>query len=109
MKVNYFETQVSLTGFLTQESLSAVAERLKGLLTTDPDHGEKMSDWQLVLLQSKANDCFYHGQDLPHNLWAWPKHTWFQERLSHYLEDHDFAATTKRGTESSCEERFPGQ
>lgn len=92
MKNNYLEKQVSLTGSLTQDSLSVVAERLKGLLTRDQVHEEKVSHWQLILLQSKVNGCFYHGKDLPHNIWAWPKQTWFQERLSHYLKDLELAA-----------------
>ncbi|MGH7775458.1 MAG: hypothetical protein ACREQA_24795 [Candidatus Binatia bacterium] len=91
MKVNYLEKQVSLTGSLTQDSLSVVAERLKGLLTRDQLHEERMSYWQLILLQSKANGCFYHGKDLPHNIWEWPKNTWFQKR-THHLKDLEFAA-----------------
>jgi hypothetical protein len=62
------------------------AERLKGLFTRDQVHEERVSYWQLILLQSKASGCFYHGKNLPHNIWAWPKQTWFQERLSHYLK-----------------------
>ncbi len=91
MKNNYLEKQVSLTGSLTQHSLSVVEEPLKGPLTSDQVH-ERMSYWQLILLQSKVNGCSYHGKDLPHNIWAWPKHTWFQERLSHYLKDLELAA-----------------
>jgi hypothetical protein len=92
MNVNYLEKQVSLTGSITQDSVSVVAEWLKGLLTRDQIRKERVNNWQLILLQSKANGCFYHGKNLPHNLWAWPKHTWFQERLSHYLKALEFAA-----------------
>jgi hypothetical protein len=53
---------------------------------------DKISYWQLILLQSQANGCFYHGDDLPYNIWAWPRKTWFQERLSHHLKDLEIAA-----------------
>ncbi|HEX9143896.1 MAG TPA: hypothetical protein VGA09_06460 [Candidatus Binatia bacterium] len=49
-----------------------------------------MSDWQLILLQSKANGGFHQDEDLPEQNWGWPKNTWFQERLSHHLEDLGF-------------------
>ena len=42
-------------------------------------------------LQSKANGCLYHGEDLPQINWEWPKNTWFQEQLSRHLTDHGLA------------------
>lgn len=45
----------------------------------------KLNDWQLIFLQSRANGCFYNVETLPHANWQWPKNTWFQARLSHYL------------------------
>jgi len=88
MTVGYLQKQVSLKGLLAQDSL------VRRLITRDPVHGDKLSYWQLVFLQSTANGCFYHGRDLPHNIWAWPKHTWFQERL--HLKDMELAARVAR-------------
>jgi len=92
MKINYLETELSPIGFLARDSLSGVAELMKGLITRDHVTEEKLSDWQLVFLQSKANGCSYHGEDLPHIKWQWPKNTWFQEQLSHHLGDAELAA-----------------
>ena len=87
MKINYLETELSPIGFLARDSLSGVAELVKGLITRNHVTEEKLSCWQLVFLQSKANGCSYHGEDLPHINWKWPKKTWFQEQLSHHLGD----------------------
>ena len=92
MKVNYFETELPSISSLPRESLSGVAELVKGLLTTDHVHEHKLSYWQLVFLQSKANGCLYHGEDLPQINWQWPKNTWFQEQLSHHLKKLESAA-----------------
>jgi hypothetical protein len=64
----------------------------KELLTIDPVPEERLSYWQLVFLQSKANGCSYHGADLAHINWQWPKNTWFQEQLSHHIEDAELTA-----------------
>jgi hypothetical protein len=45
----------------------------------------KLSDWQLIFLQSRANGCFYNVENLSHAHWQWPQYTWFQERLRHFL------------------------
>jgi len=92
MKINYLETESSPIGFLGRDSLSGVAELVKGLITRDDVTKQKLSSWQLVFLQSKANGCSYHGEDLPHINWQWPKNTWFQEQLSHHLGDAELAA-----------------
>ena len=92
MKMNYLEAELSPIGFLARDSLSGVAELVKGLITRDDVTKQKLSSWQLVFLQSKANGCSYHGEDLPHINWQWPKNTWFQEQLSHQLEDAGLAA-----------------
>lgn len=92
MNVDYLKNGLSPIGFLAHDSLSGVTQRLKELLTRPHVHEYKMSDWQLILLQSKANGCSYHDEDLPQIKWEWPKNTWFQERLSHYLEDLELAA-----------------
>jgi hypothetical protein len=86
MKVNYFNKALSLTGFWARDSMNGLAELVRWLFTRTQVHEDKASYWQLILLQSEANGCFYDGDELPSNLWAWPKNTWFQERLSHHLE-----------------------
>ncbi len=45
-----------------------------------------MSTWQLIFLQSRANNCAYDEDDLPAQNWAWPQGTWFQKRR-HYLRE----------------------
>jgi hypothetical protein len=85
MKVCYPEKEISLTGFLARDSMNGMAELVKGLFKR-PVHEDKISYWQLILLQSEANGCVYDGDELPFNIWAWPKNTWFQERLSHHLK-----------------------
>ena len=92
MKINYLETESSPIGLLARDSLSGVAELVKGLITRDHVTEERLSYWQLVFLQSKANGCSYHGADLPHTNWQWPKNTWFQEQLSRHLGDAELAA-----------------
>ena len=95
MKVNYLETQLSLIGFLAQNSLSGVAARVKEVFTGTRVYGEeenKISYWQLIFLQSRANGCSYRGEDLPHMKWHWPRDTWLQEQLSPHLNDLQSAA-----------------
>jgi hypothetical protein len=41
----------------------------------------KVSYWQAIFSQSKANGSAYRGEDLPHMKWQWPRDTWFQEQL----------------------------
>jgi len=40
-----------------------------------------MNPWQLIFLQSRANNGAYDGDSLPAQNWDWPQGTWFQERL----------------------------
>ena len=87
MKVNYLAAELPPIGFLARDSLSSVAELVKRLLTKAHDHEDKLSYWQLILLQSKANGCLYHGEDLPQINWQWPKETWFRERLNRHLKN----------------------
>ena len=61
MKINYLEMDLSPIGLLARDSLSGVAELVKGLITRDHVTEEKLSYWQLVFLQSKANGCSYRG------------------------------------------------
>ena len=69
---------------LVQESLSGVAERVREFLTRPHIREDKMPNWQLILLQSKANGCLCVDADLPQTNWNWPRNTWFQVRLSHH-------------------------
>jgi gas vesicle protein len=84
-EINHFEKQIPPLGFLARESWSGAAELMRRLLSKSPVYGTKISYWQFILLQSKANGCLYHDKDLPQNNWAWPKDTWFQERLNRLL------------------------
>jgi hypothetical protein len=90
MKVNHGENEFSTTGFSMQDFLNGVSELLKKILTRSHVHEDKMSYWQQILLQSKANGCFYYDEKLPQQNWEWPKNTWFQERLSRHLQDLEF-------------------
>jgi len=42
---------------------------------------ETPSFWQLVFAQSKANGAPYRGEQLPGQIWNWPKDTFLQRRL----------------------------
>jgi len=92
MKANYLEKELSLTGVLARDSMYGLAELVRGLFIRTLVHEDKASYWQLILLQSEANGCFYDGDELPHNIWAWPKNTWFQERRIHHLKISEIAA-----------------
>ncbi len=76
------EKESALVGLLPPASLGGVADSIKGFLAGDHLHKDKLSCWQAIFLQSKANGCFYHEDDLPLTNWTWPKNTWFQGRLS---------------------------
>ncbi len=86
MKVSYLEMELHPIGFLPKESLNGIADRVKELLTRDHAREDKLSYWQIIFLQSKANGGLYRGEDLSQSHWEWPKNTWLQERLSHHLK-----------------------
>jgi hypothetical protein len=90
MKISSIENGLWTTGFSMQNSLNGISQLLKTFFTKPHVHEDNMSYWQLILLQSKANGCFYDDEDLPQKNWEWPKNTWFQARLSHHLEDLGF-------------------
>ena len=96
MRVNYPERELSLTGFLARDSKNGLAELIKGLFTRTQVREDKASYWQLIMLQSEANGCLYYGDDLPYNIWAWPRNTWFQERLSRCLKVREITAHDAR-------------
>jgi hypothetical protein len=60
---------------------NGLAELFKGLFTKTQADENKITYWQLIWMQSEANGCIYHGDNLPYDIWAWPRNTWFQERL----------------------------
>ncbi|HEU4340310.1 MAG TPA: hypothetical protein VFU31_01940 [Candidatus Binatia bacterium] len=95
MKVYSLAKESSAIGFSERDSLSGVAALAKEVFTRTLVYGDeedKISYWQLIFLQSKANGCSYRGEDLPHIKWQWPRDTWFQEQLSHHLKDRELAA-----------------
>ncbi len=55
-----------------------------------------MSSWQLIFLQSKANNGYYDEKDLPPQIWEWPQETWFQERLR-YVRGMEWGILRKIG------------
>ena len=50
----------------------------------------KISYWQLIALQSRANGCLYQFEKLPQIKWQWPTGTWLQERLAKNTEMSSF-------------------
>jgi hypothetical protein len=48
-----------------------------------------LSSWQLIFLQSKANNGPYDGDRLPLQNWNWPQETWLQKRLRYLRKSHD--------------------
>jgi len=91
MNIHYFENESLPIGVLVQHSLSAVAKLVKEFFTGAVDQEKKISYWQLIFSQSKANGCSHHFGDFPQVSWQWPKDTWFQERLSQKLGDAEFS------------------
>ena len=89
---NYTQRGLAPISFWAHDSLPAAHNRSKDIPGKIADDEVKLSYWQLVFLQSRANGCFYDVEDLPHVNWRWPKNTWFQERLSQKLRDAEFAA-----------------
>ena len=53
----------------------------EALKTEELEPKSKISYWQLIVLQSRANGCFYQFEKLPQVKWHWPTGTWFQARL----------------------------
>ncbi len=99
MKADFLEKQLFPFGLLTQDSLTEVAALVKEALTrtrVDGVEKDKLSRWQLIFLQSKANGCSYRGESLPHAKWQWPRDTWFQEQLEHRLKALELAGHQTR-------------
>ena len=67
MKVDSLAKESSAIGSSQRDSSSGVAALLKQIFTGTRSLGEgedKISYWQLVFLQSKANGCSYRDEDL---------------------------------------------
>jgi hypothetical protein len=92
MKMFYFEDESLPIGVRAQHWLGVVANVMKDFFSGDADQENRISYWQLIFSQSRANGCSYHFDDLPQVSWQWPKDTWFQERLSQKLGDAEYAA-----------------
>jgi len=92
MKIDYFDKKLLPNGTVAQNSFSDVTELMKELFTGTLDRDKKISYWQVIFLQSKANGCFYSSEAFPQVRWRWPKNTWFQGRLSQKVRDIEFGA-----------------
>ena len=92
MTIKELEKKFPPIAALAQHSLSGVKDLIKEILTKPYVDEDKMSYWQSIFSQSKANGCSYRGEDLPHMKWQWPTNTWFREQLSHNLKALEFAA-----------------
>lgn len=64
-----------------------------------------MNTWESIFLQSPANDGWYDENELPEQLWEWPKGTWFQARLDR-IRDHE-PALHRRFNKKSGQEAEP--
>jgi hypothetical protein len=96
MKVESLAKESSAMSSSDRDSLSGVAALVKEVFTRTRSHGDeedKISYWQRIFLQSKANGCSYRDEDLPNMKWQWPRDTWFQEKLSHHLKDLEVEVT----------------
>jgi hypothetical protein len=87
MKANDVQRGSPPIGFWAHGFLSGGNSRLKDCGATIADNEVKLSYWQLIFSQSRANGCCYDVEDLPHANWQWPKNTWFQDRLGQQLKD----------------------
>jgi hypothetical protein len=87
MKAHEVQRGLPPIGFRAHEFLCGAKSRWKHFTAKTADDEVRLSCWQLIFSQSKANGCFYDGEDLPHANWQWPKKTWFQDRLVQELKD----------------------
>ena len=66
-----------------------------------------MSSWQLIFLQSKANDGLYDEDDLSPQNRTWTRDTWFQKRL-HYVREMQWQIL-RRVRPTDLEAALPGR
>ena len=91
MTLKELESKLPSIGALARRSLTRVTGVMNEILERPHAREDKMSYWQGILSQSKANGGYYHGDELPRTNWVWPKNTSFQERLTHHPKDIGFA------------------
>lgn len=99
MNVDNLKKQLFPIGLLAQDSLIRLAALMKEVFTRDRVYrarAGKLSYWQFIFFQSKANGCSYRGEALPHVKWRWPRGTWFQEHLSDHLKALECATPQAR-------------
>jgi hypothetical protein len=99
MKIDHLGNLSFPVGLLAQDSLIGIAELVKEFFTrtrVDGSEKDRVSYWQFIFLQSKANGCSYRGESLPHAQWQWPRDTWFQAQRRHHLQAAEFAAHQAR-------------
>ena len=80
--VKHLEEESSVTGF---------AVLFREVFTKEYIHGgrrNRLSYWQVIFLQSKANGCNYREESLQPTKWQWPNHTWLQKRLNDLRDAH---------------------
>ena len=85
MMVNGVQRGSQPISFWAHDSWHAAHNRSKNIAEKIANDEDKLSCWQVIFLQSRANGCLYDVEDLPHANWQWPTNTWFQVRLSDYL------------------------
>ena len=56
-----------------------------------------MNSWQLIFLQSRANNGAYDEDGLPAQNWEWPQETWLQKRLAAYRRRDEKIACKAQG------------
>jgi hypothetical protein len=50
-----------------------------------------MNPWKSIFTQSPVNNGTYDEDELPQQIWQWPKGTWFQARLGYIREQQPMA------------------
>jgi len=85
MKIHRLDKESLPPWLVAPHPLNVFAAIVKARRAEVVGRDNKVSYWQLVFLQSRANGCFHHFEDMPQVRWQWPRHTWFQERKSQKL------------------------
>jgi hypothetical protein len=87
--------------FTAADSLNRIATLLKQIAVKIERHNDKTSYWQFIFMQSGANGCSYHGDNLPHMNWQWPTDTWFQEQRRHHIQAVQLPAHHAKNTDGA--------
>jgi hypothetical protein len=65
-----------------------------------------MTTWELIFLQSKANNgAYYDDASLPDLKWDWPRETWLQERLRYLRKLRSSSSQGQRDDSSTMSPR----